>query len=133
MIKKFLLYLLPVLIYMSFIFYLSSQSRVPVSIGFDTNGLILHIIEYFVLGFLVYRFLGNFCTKKSAYFIFFISLLISILYGISDEIHQSFVPNRVFSLIDLGADFLGSFIGIILYLAIQSKRKKYSIHQKPLL
>lgn len=36
-----------------------------------------------------------------------LTISICTAYGLSDEIHQSFVPNRVFDWYDLLADFLG--------------------------
>lgn len=39
---------------------------------------------------------------------------IGVLYGMSDEIHQLFVPLRMFSLGDIGADALGVAAGIAL-------------------
>jgi len=41
-----------------------------------------------------------------------ISLVICIVYAISDEIHQIFVPGRALQLSDLAMDSIGSIIGI---------------------
>jgi len=45
-----------------------------------------------------------------------IAFTISFLYGISDEIHQYFVPNRSSSVYDVIADGIGIWAGIWLYL-----------------
>ncbi len=37
------------------------------------------------------------------------AVLISVLYGISDEIHQAFVPGRTPRLLDVGMDALGAW------------------------
>lgn len=42
-----------------------------------------------------------------------LSLLISILYGISDEIHQMFVPMRTPDMMDLLADGIGAGLFLI--------------------
>jgi VanZ family protein len=38
-------------------------------------------------------------------------VIIAVLYGASDEIHQYFVPGRVCDIFDLVADSIGGFIG----------------------
>jgi len=42
-------------------------------------------------------------------------LISASLYGISDEIHQSFVPERDGSLLDVVADVLGAVCGVYVY------------------
>lgn len=37
----------------------------------------------------------------------------AILYAFTDEFHQSFVPGRTPSLIDVGIDTIGAFIGLV--------------------
>jgi VanZ family protein len=39
------------------------------------------------------------------------AILISSLYGVSDEYHQMFVPGRTFDVLDLLADAIGSVAG----------------------
>jgi hypothetical protein len=43
-------------------------------------------------------------------------LLFCGLYAVSDEFHQSFVPGRKSSPIDIGIDFFGSAFGLLLFL-----------------
>jgi VanZ family protein len=40
-----------------------------------------------------------------------LSVLLSSLYGVTDELHQAFVPGRVASIGDLVADSIGAFTG----------------------
>ena len=47
-----------------------------------------------------------------------ITLLITLLYAVSDEIHQLFVPGRSGMLRDVVIDFLGALIALGLYLVI---------------
>ncbi|MCK4613219.1 MAG: VanZ family protein, partial [Thermoplasmata archaeon] len=42
----------------------------------------------------------------------FSAFILGSLYGVSDEIHQHFVPRRSSDVLDLVADFLGVLIGI---------------------
>ena len=65
---------------------------------------LVHVVEYSILGVLWYRVL-----KEKIYVI----LIIGILYGITDEIHQFFVPFRVFSVLDMIMDAIGVCIGVI--------------------
>lgn len=82
---------------------------------------IAHLSEYLILGILVHNLIKNY-NKKT-----FIAILICIIYAISDEIHQIFVPGREFKLLDICIDSIGSIIGIYMYkyiLYIINKYKK---------
>ena len=70
----------------------------------------MHGVVFLVLGLLVHNALTNrglTKTKAAA-----IAMAICLVYGLSDEIHQLFVPGRAFELSDLAMDGLGSLIGI---------------------
>jgi VanZ family protein len=51
-----------------------------------------------------------FLAKQSILFTF----LITLFYGLFDEVHQIFIPGRYFDWWDLVADAIGSLIGILL-------------------
>jgi len=108
--RSFALYWVPVLAYAGMIFYLSSipSSGLP-EWKFDAS--ILHVPLFFGLSYLISRAL----SKKGAniWNQIAISIVVSTLYGISDEVHQLFVPGRAFSLIDILFDFIGS--GLIVF------------------
>lgn len=42
-------------------------------------------------------------------------MVLSSLYGVSDEIHQYFVPYRHAELMDVFSDILGSILGVLFY------------------
>lgn len=111
--KKFFLYWLPVYVYAGVIFYLSSLSRIPPAIiEVQSNTFILHMIEYAILSILLFR---AFINSKNTMFkekAIHLAIIISILYGITDEIHQYFVPGRFTSVLDLLANSVGA--GIVL-------------------
>lgn len=69
---------------------------------------VAHFTEYFVLGILSINYVIKY--KKNIIY----SYLMCILYAISDEIHQLFVPGRSCQILDVIIDCLGSIIGIIL-------------------
>jgi VanZ family protein len=98
----------PAVAYASLIFFLSSLSRFPEELpsffGFDK---IIHFIEYFMLGALLYRWFANvegFPGKRRA---LIATIFVGIIYAFTDEWHQSFVPGRDSSLFDVLFDSLG--------------------------
>ncbi len=96
------------LCYMGLIYYLSSKNNIKLpefTIGFDK---VLHTCAYMGLAFLSYISINKSGIKK---YVFIAAFLFAGIYGISDEIHQSFVPGRDASLGDLVADFSGALIG----------------------
>lgn len=80
----------------------------------------MHISEYFILTLLLYNALALSKVRK----IFLLSLLISILYSISDEFHQLFTA-RTGSIIDVLIDMVGMFLALCLLLKINNKLEKY--------
>jgi len=70
-----------------------------------------HIPAYALLTFL---WLKSFAGTESKNNMLVLSLILSglILFAISDEIHQSFVPGRTASFIDIGLDLIGIFLGV---------------------
>jgi VanZ family protein len=101
---------IPVVLYAGLIFYLSSrpwptQSDLPP--GTDK---VIHFAIYFFLGFgLVWAFRAT--RFKFSHYLIWVAALIGFSYGISDEIHQSFVPGRDASIFDALADGIGSVFG----------------------
>lgn len=97
------------IIYMAIIFYYSAQSYFPPSSlpGLNISDKIKHAVLYMGLGILFYISLKSTKIKKSWLF----SILFTTLYGISDEIHQLFVPNRMCSIGDMIANAVGAIIG----------------------
>jgi len=68
----------------------------------------LHMLEYSVLGFLLVPYTG----KARSPLVF--SILLATAYGLSDELHQLFVPGRYWDVYDLAADCIGSAVGAYL-------------------
>jgi len=139
--KKHLFYLLPLLLWMGLIFYLSGHA------GANDNSLPLiarllervvpgiwghltaqniedmnfvfrktaHITEYFVLTFWAFRALQygkpRITLKNIA-----MGMVIAVLYACTDEIHQAFVPHRSSSFNDVMIDSIGTALacGIVL-------------------
>ena len=72
-----------------------------------------HITEYFILGLLLFRtFRGDspqaWCVRWTLY-----AVLGTVLYAVSDELHQAFVATRTACLIDVGFDSAGGVLSQI--------------------
>lgn len=111
----------PVALYAGLIVYLSSRSRLP-SVG--VNDKIAHFGEYAVLAFLVTRALSLLRPSASPRLLALIAIALATAFGVSDELHQHFVPNRDASLYDLMADFAGSVSGAMAYVAWADLRSR---------
>ncbi|MBE9537195.1 MAG: VanZ family protein [Proteobacteria bacterium] len=99
-----------VVIYASFIFILSSLSSPGASFlpTFYHSDKLIHFVEFFIFGFLLYRALNEYQEPKKA---FMTSFFIVSLYGFTDELHQYIVPLRSAEALDLLADSLGGLLG----------------------
>ena len=100
---------------------LSSKSKVPMP-DFKSSDKVVHLICF--AGFSFFTAFAFFGLSKpgvkkwdKAKRILLPSLFVSI-YGIIDEIHQSFVPGRSCSFFDWCADTLGAVIGAVLFLIL---------------
>jgi VanZ family protein len=77
---------------------------------------VAHFGLYMVLAFLVHRYLRaqrRFPLLRSRPYFF--TVLLTALYGLSDELHQAFVPGRNPSLADLLADTGGAALFCIIF------------------
>jgi VanZ family protein len=69
---------------------------------------------YGVLYTLIWRAIHFYTTRKHRLSTLLIPLLFTILYAVTDEIHQSTVLGRTATIRDVGYDFLGASISLIL-------------------
>ena len=96
---------LPVVAWAALIFVLSAQP--DLSTGLGTWDLVLrklaHLTEYAILGALLLRAVG---ARVPA-------LVAGVAYAVGDEIHQTFVPGRQGSVLDVLIDSAGVVIGIL--------------------
>lgn len=121
-------YYLPVLLWMSLIFYFSSipglrsgTSSIAIEIFLRKSA---HIFEYLILAILLGR-IFNFYWKTQSLKIGIATFLISIFYSISDEVHQFFVDDRSGRVFDVMIDGIGILLGIlVLFLISKIKEKK---------
>lgn len=100
------------------IFYLSSRSTLPIPSLFPMQDKLMHIVAYGVLGFLVSGARSLPSLPASATGFLWKSVLLCGLYGLSDEIHQAFVPGRDADVYDLCADVAGALIGSLIMIRL---------------
>jgi len=111
--KYFIRFWLPVILYMIFIFYMSSlefpgKPRVHVADqSFKVSDIALHVLEYGLFSVVLFRAFHNSSPmlKRNAAIL---AIVVASLYGLFDEIHQIFVPTRYFEIKDLFFDVVGS-------------------------
>lgn len=111
---------------MGLIFYLSSLSQAPETlmevIDWGPIDKVFHLVEYTVLGVLLARALSYSLRRTLSTYSWIIAFAVAVLFGLSDEWHQSFVLGRHSSVSDLIVDILGSALGVgIVYLRVKRK------------
>ena len=115
-IRLFLWYWLPVVLYAGMIALFSSMST-PQSHFPDwfsgINDKIVHALEYAVLAILCYRAFLYGAGPQLAKFAGILGIAGAICFGVTDEIHQYFVPLREADPWDLLANAIGSVVGVI--------------------
>ena len=123
-------YWVPPLLYMALIFGVSSMQQPPLPMPeFEwlTIDKLYHFIEYAILGgLLAIAFVKAKPAVMPSKLIWFAAAVLSILYGASDEWHQSFVPGRLATIADWVADVFGSIAGVLMvYLYYKKRGFKY--------
>ena len=94
---------------MVLIFVLSSMSRLP-SLPSGVDDSVPHAFEYSVLAALLLRGLVGARRRRITFWSAWIAALLATLYGVTDELHQWFVPGRMAEVTDLAADALGAAV-----------------------
>ena len=121
--KQFLAYVAPLLLYCLLIFWLSAQSDPGHLSPFPVPDKIAHILLYTGFGFLLMRMLIYLKPEQDVVRHLIWVLSAALLYGLSDEVHQYFVPGREFSWMDLLADGAGGYLGARLWMIFVRERK----------
>lgn len=118
-------YWLPLLVWMGIIFWFSSQPQ-PIDLPepwLETLvGEIGHMIGYAGLGLLWWRTLAARQTSSERQTLA-LAFLLTALYAISDEYHQTFVPGRSGNVVDVLIDATGTALGLWLLRRWQQKRQ----------
>lgn len=114
--KRLVISLFPLISVSCFIIFISHipANKLP-EIGFWQWDKFAHIFEYFVYSSIVLFFICGIKPKISKQSKIIILILVSIVFGASDEIHQMFVPGRTCDIFDLMADSVGALITVFLF------------------
>src|SRR5260370_31168895 len=142
--KSFLKYWLPVLIWIGLIFVGStdalsaeqtSRFLVPFLRWLDAQisgpsiaatqvvvRKLGHITEYAILAMLLWRGLrGGTRLQAKTSILFSLAWFAAAIFAVTDEFHQSFVPSRTASPIDVMIDICGAMIGLIICLTFAAR------------
>jgi len=114
----------PVFLYAGVIFLVSSMSSPPESVSSflgETSDKVLHLGEYGLLGALVYRACRHGAGAWVADHAVIVAVAGCALYGLSDEIHQLFVPLREGDPLELVADSIGATLGAWIWRFLQPR------------
>ena len=101
----------PVVIYMGAIFVLSGQSSPPVPP--HVSDKLLHIAAYAGLALVICRALAGGWPARLTRGAALATFLMTVGYGVTDELHQAFVPARTADAYDLLADAAGAGLALI--------------------
>ena len=98
---------LPALLWMGAIFFVSAQATVPSVPGRWDLILkkLMHFAAYGALTYLYLRAMRESVSRDAP--IRIISAGLALLYALGDEYHQTFVPGRNGTLVDVGIDAVG--------------------------
>ncbi|GBE20586.1 vanZ like family protein [archaeon BMS3Abin17] len=103
------------------IFYISTITFGPGISRINMLSTLYHFSAFFC--FALFLQISSLKGKKK-YAIFILALIISIIYGITDELHQYFIPGRDSSFFDIGVDALGALSSSLIYLLSVGFRNK---------
>ncbi len=108
--------MVPMIIVMGTIFFLSNQTGESLSLpsipGIDKFA---HMIAYGVLAGTVLFAHNEQQRNRRPWRVMVLTMVFCLLYGISDEFHQSFIPGRTVSVYDLLADCSGAAMSCIFW------------------
>jgi len=83
-----------------------------------------HVVEYFGLTLLAYRFLELLYARESFRRLLLAASAFALAYGALDELHQFFTPYRGAKLTDVGVDLIGILLAAALLVFFRRIRQK---------
>ncbi len=116
----------PPALVMAVIFVASSLPDVSAALG-GLPDVGAHALAYCGLGVALLRALAGATWRGVTGSSAAVAILLSTVYGVTDEVHQMFVPGRVAEVRDLFADVIGATLGVGLVWAwgiVSSARRK---------
>ena len=122
---RLLVYWGPVVGYAGMVFFLSAQShleeQLPSFLLEEVSDKVLHAVEYSILSLLCYRAFRWAAGPAVARQAIVLAIVTASVYGLTDEVHQLFVPFRESSWQDWLADTIGAVIGAMSWRFLRSE------------
>lgn len=87
-----------------------------------------HFTEYLILSLIVYKAMRVSRIKMKNSVIW--TLILCVVYAISDEVHQYFVPGRAFAVTDIMIDTAGSIFGLTSVTLVNYLRNRWIKQRK---
>ncbi len=97
------------------IFWQSSAPLPPQTPSLPGLDKLAHAAVYALLAFLAARAFATLPVFKDPRLLPGAAVVFAALYGLSDELHQTFVPGRSADVWDLAADLAGAVAGALIY------------------
>jgi VanZ family protein len=113
--KQYTFHWLPLVVYCAMVFIQSAFPAPEKLPSFFLMDKMIHFALYAVMGILFYRAYKTLPLAYRYQILMLLSFTSASLYGISDEIHQHFVPYREADFFDVVADAIGAACGVYLY------------------
>ncbi len=117
--QKWLALWLPVLLWMGIIFVLSAQPDLPHPSSGWLDIVVSSVAHAFLFGVLAVLLSRALANRRRAWIF---SLLLTMLYALTDELHQRFVPGRHPDLLDLLCDGVGAALALGLWIRVRRRR-----------
>ena len=117
------LYFAALVLWAAVIFTVSGLPNPPDAGGGEWRYELAHVVEYGIFGALAFLTLRAWRPAAPLAALVVAAWVVSVLYGISDEFHQSFVANRDASWLDVGYDATGAALGIVAVVAVSRLRR----------
>ncbi|MEE9431907.1 MAG: VanZ family protein [Melioribacteraceae bacterium] len=118
---------IPLIIYWLIILIGTSLPADSFADTIELSDKVKHFVAYLGLAVILgmnLHFQERWKTVRNYYII--ITFFICVSYGVVDELHQMFIPNRFAELLDWVADTLGALVGILsVSFFIEKIKKKY--------
>ena len=106
--------------YLGALFWLSARDSVP-GAGWHVSDKLVHAVAYFGLCVVSRLAFGTVFSRRSVAIL--AAVLVTLLYGATDEWHQSTVPTRSPDFYDWVADAIGGVIGGVLFFVLERRRR----------
>lgn len=112
--------------YCALIYWLSDQPRLEIPQLFRHQDKIFHATAYSIMGLLAWKYFS--CSIHKLKLLAITSLFFPVLFGATDEWHQSFVSGRYADIFDWLADTTGA--GLVIMTLVIRKKIKQNSHDK---